>query len=427
MALFQFNIEPRVHSSVSNPGMVIVKMRTGSARKRMLAHFPVKDNPGIIERLILENKILRSEPLFPEQSTLDRKMFLSKDSLARFPAASKDSKRPSLSGLNILHFNSVSEAANNVAAISSDPMVEYAHLPALRLPTGLPDPHLNRQWGLSVIQYFNALNVPNYVPAEGIRIGVLDTGIDPDHPDLQGVIAENVDFSSKGTHDDTGHGTHVAGIIAAVANNGTGISGISGTTKLFVLRGLTIPYDAIAYYKALRYAIDNKIQVLNCSLGGSHDPTEAEIVREAISQGMIIVAAMGNDYINGNPISYPAALPDIIAVGASSEVDQRASFSQTGPHISLVAPGSNILSTTPTYQVRSNLDMNYGILDGTSMATPFVTAAVALLLAKKPSASRKDIVKALTETADQIDGQMGFTEHLGYGRLNLLASLQAIG
>ena len=337
----------------------------------------------------------------------------------------EDESAQELSGLNIIKLTNADDAECSAAELSQDPLVEYAHVPAVKLPAQA-DPLQNRQWGLRAIDYFNASNVPGYQNASNVKIAVLDSGVDPLHPDLQGIISDNQNFSTLGPNDVGGHGTHVIGIIAAVTNNGIGITGVCQSTQMMSLKGLVSPYQAQAYYNAIRYASNNGAQVLNCSLGGGYDPTEALLMRTAISNNVIVVAAMGNDYLRGNPTSYPAAIPDVISVGACNEMDQRSPFSQTGPHIDLVAPGSNILSTVPTYPSTLSSTTDYDAWDGTSMATPIVAAAVALMLAKNPAASRVDIVNALHNSATKIGGQINFSNELGHGRLNLPEAIRRI-
>jgi len=153
---------------------------------------------------------------------------------------------------------------------------------------------------------------------------------------------------------------------------------------------------------------------------------EAMLIKRAIARGAIVVAAMGNDFTKGNPTSYPAAIDGVIAVGATDESDRRASFSQTGPHIHLMAPGVNVLSTVPTYPSSLASTTSYEAWPGTSMATPFVTATVALMLAKRPKATVTDIRNALRKGADPIPGQQGFDHEHGHGRLNVRKSLAAV-
>jgi subtilisin family serine protease len=249
--------------------------------------------------------------------------------------------------------------------------------------------------------------------------------VDPDHPDLQGVINESKNFTSGPSQDIKGHGTHVTGIIAALSNNKVGISGVCQSRKIISLKALG-PYDGPGYYRAIRHATDQGAQVINFSLGGNHDPTEELLIKRALDKGVIIVAAMGNGFPQANAPSYPAAIDGVIAVGASTEVDRRASFSQTGKHISLVAPGANIVSTVPTYPSELSETTDYDSWPGTSMATPFVTAAVALLLARNSKATRAKVVSAIIKGADKIGGATGFSEELGHGRLNIRRSLAAL-
>ena len=142
---------------------------------------------------------------------------------------------------------------------------------------------------------------------------------------------ENVEFVQQ-----DGHGTHVAGIIAATAGNGLGISGVCGgrILALKVLPRDGQEFDAPSYYRALRYVI-GKAQVLNLSLGGEKDPAEIDVLHDVIAAGVVVIAAMGNEHDEGNPTEYPAAIPEVCAVGATDELDKRAGFSNTGRHIDL--------------------------------------------------------------------------------------------
>ena len=236
-------------------------------------------------------------------------------------------------------------------------------------------------------------------------------------------FTRHVNFlSTEDDRDYQGHGTHVAGIIAAGINNQVGIAGLCGA-KIMALKGLPRrggEWDAVAYYRALAHPIDHGARVLNLSLGGGLDPGERDVILDLLDAGVVVVAAMGNEFQEGNPVSYPAAYDGVIAVGASDEADRRASFSCTGPHIALVAPGERILSTVPRDPSELAQSVLYDSWPGTSMAAPYVAAAAALLLAKDGTLTPAQIRRRLISTADRTPWQGGgVTDEYGSGRLNI--------
>jgi subtilisin family serine protease len=344
-----------------------------------------------------------------------------------------------LAGLNVLQARSPEAARRASEGLRRDPRVEYAHViqerylfaPARRAGARRPradealDPMKNRQWGLGAIKLYQAQQSPGFREAKDVVIAVIDTGVDSGHPDLAGILVDERNFTSGPLRDTKGHGTHVIGIIAAVRNNRIGISGVCQSRKIMSLKALG-PYNGPGYYRAIRYATDNGGQVINLSLGGSYDPTEELLVRRALRRGAVVVAAMGNEFEEGNPTSYPAAIDGVIAVGASTEVDRRASFSNTGRHIDLVAPGVNILSTVPTYPSELAETEFYDSWPGTSMATPFVAATAALLLSRRPRATVARVRRALTRGAERVPGQTGFNSEFGHGRLSVAGTLARI-
>jgi hypothetical protein len=314
------------------------------------------------------------------------------------------------------------------------PPVKYPFFPARRKPrarkasaTTPNDPLTSRQWNHGTVRIHQARARQGFVEAGDVLVAIVDSGIDRDHPDLDGVIEDYVNFHSA-TEDDrdyVGHGTHVAGIIAAEINNQVGIAGLC-SARLLVIKGLPragTPWNADSYYKALAHAIDRNAKVLNLSLGGGFDPGERDIIADLLDAGVTVVAAMGNEFLQGNPIEYPVAYDGVIAVGASDEVDRRASFSCTGDHIALVAPGVNVLSTVPRYPSEFAQNLDYDSWPGTSMATPHVSAAVALLLAKSPGLSPSDVRKRIMDSADRVPGQTRRNAEYGAGRLNIAAAL----
>jgi subtilisin family serine protease len=322
------------------------------------------------------------------------------------------------------------DLAAHLGSLSGE--VEYAYVPAIRHAFGRrggrrrPDPLASRQWGHGAVRIAYARRLPGFVDASRVTVAVADSGIDASHPDLEAAVAEYQNFvRAEDDRDYIGHGTHVAGIISAGLENGVGISGLCAA-RILALKVLPRDDDdwsASAYYRGLRYAL-GRAQVLNLSLGGPKDPGEIDVLQDLIDAGVVVLAAMGNEYGEGNPIEYPAAIPSVCAVGATDQLDRRASFSNTGRHIDLVAPGVEILSTTPTHAYEGG-ERNYASWDGTSMATPHVAAAAALVLAASPRLKPAQVIRRLKAKADRVPAMRGRSDSsYGSGRLNIEAALR---
>jgi subtilisin family serine protease len=308
--------------------------------------------------------------------------------------------------------------------------VEYAFVPPVRRAFAKrarrgADPLASRLWGHGAIHLGQARATTGFDNAAGLTVAVADSGIDKTHPDLKHAIVEYKNFLGGSDKDYVGHGTHVAGIIGATAGNHLGISGVCGAhiLALKVLPRDGEEFDPAAYYRALQYVI-GRAQVLNLSLGGDKDPAEIDVLRDVIAAGVVVVAAMGNEHEEGNPTEYPAAMPEVCAVGATDERDKRAGFSNTGHHIDLVAPGVNILSTTPTFRYDDDGELEYDAWDGTSMATPHVAAAAALVLAGSPGLTPAQVIKKLTASADRVANAKRGSTVYGAGRLNVERALR---
>jgi hypothetical protein len=334
---------------------------------------------------------------------------------------------PRLVALKVGKGTSASQLAAHVARMKD---VEYAFVPpvrrlfARRKKAGV-DPLASRQWGHGAIRLGHARAARGFKNATKITIAVVDSGIDTRHPDLKQAIAEYKNFLRGSDKDFVGHGSHVAGIIAATAGNGLGISGVCGgrILALKVLPRDGQEFDAPAYYRALRYVI-GKAQVLNLSLGGEKDPAEIDVLHDVMAAGVVVIAAMGNEHDEGNPTEYPAAIPEVCAVGATDELDKRAGFSNTGRHIDLMAPGVAILSTTPTFRYDGDGEMEYDSWDGTSMATPYVAGVAALVLAKWPNLTPAQVIRKLTSSADRVAGAKKGSTSYGGGRLDCEKALR---
>ena len=227
-------------------------------------------------------------------------------------------------------------------------------------------------WGFDAVQARAAWPVSR--EGQAIRVGIIDTGIDMDHPDLLAVLKGGVNEidSQKSWDDDGGHGTHVAGIVAA-QNNHIGTLGVAPNVKLYGIkalnrRGIGYLSDII---QGIDWAIAHHLDVLNMSLGTSADiPSLHEAINRALAAHVTVVAAAGN---SGGSVLYPAAYDGVIAVGMVDHRLRVNRHSSGGTGLDVVAPGVRILSTYKRGR--------YRVYTGTSMATPYVTGAVALLLA----------------------------------------------
>jgi subtilisin family serine protease len=215
---------------------------------------------------------------------------------------------------------------------------------------------------------------------EGIKVGIIDTGIDLNHDDLKGRIKSYRNFidSEKDVTDLNGHGTHVAGIIAA-ERNGFGVVGVAPESELYIAKAFdkngVSTEDSVVH--ALEWMLANEVNVINMSYSSNKtDKREKEILDKCTEKNIILCAAAGNKGGKGNEdtISYPAKYENVVAVTAVDYKGDITDFSSVGEAAQVAAAGKNILST---YKNNS-----YAVLSGTSMATPLVTGAVALLQAK---------------------------------------------
>lgn len=235
----------------------------------------------------------------------------------------------------------------------------------------------------------------------GIKVGIIDTGIDYNHPEFAGRFVGGYDNVNEDDDpfDGHGHGTHVAGIIASSLNN-AGIAGISPEVSLYAYKA--IADNGVGYtsdlVESLDSAIRDGIQTINISIGTNQASIALENkLNQAVNQGMVIVAAAGNT--GGGAVLYPAAYDSVISVAATDENDQFASFSSLGAEIS--APGVNILSTVPGGR--------YATLSGTSMAAPHVTATTALLIANGTTAVRQTLYDSTLDLGSEgPDGIFGY-------------------
>lgn len=269
-------------------------------------------------------------------------------------------------------------------------------------------------------------NATNVIPGQGgagVNVAVIDTGIDCGHPDLAAHCVYGPNLTVKGNKvafDDHGHGTHVAGTIAA-RDNGFGVIGVAPETTLYAVKVLDAKgsgsWSAVA--SGIIWATRNGIQVINMSLGGSSfSQAIADAVKVASDAGVLVVSAAGNSGCCDR-VLYPAKLPESMAVAAVDSLDQRASFSSTGPEVDVAAPGVAILSTVPQGACTLCDPSGYRTLSGTSMATPHVAGTAALLMSQGFTAIQA--WEQISGTATDL-GFPGFDFFHGWGRVDALSA-----
>lgn len=328
------------------------------------------------------------------------------------------------------------------STLSALPQVLYAepNYRAWALAEPPDDPYYVLQWNLDKVQVLDAWEITQGDPS--ISMAIIDTGIDLSHPDLvtklwvnPGEVPDNgLDDDGNGYIDDVhgydfvnedgepeddyglGHGTHVSGIAAATTDNGLGVAGVAPKTLLMALKVMDSSGEGTYFdvARAIDYARAQGVRVMNLSLGGV-EPSDVlfDAVQAVTAAGTILVAAAGNDS-GTNPVFYPAAYDEVLAVGATDSNDGIANFSVHHPYVDIAAPGVSIYST---YRGGS-----YGPMSGTSMATPHVSGLAALLWAADPTLTREEVVERIEKSTEDL-GVPGKDDYYGWGRINARSAL----
>ncbi len=322
------------------------------------------------------------------------------------------------------------------------------------------DPLVPKQWYLAANHTYDAWGQPPTLAP--VKIGIIDSGVDPTHPELAKRIVALRSFVGGKGYDVQGHGTFVAGVIGAEVDDGIGIAGLFPSAQLIVAKVVTaqrtIPVEAEA--RAIRWVVDQGARVINMSLGGVRDPlrpsrdtysrAEVDAIRYAVAHGVLVVAAVGNgDQSPREPwrfASYPAALPHVLGVSAFAQNGSVPDFSNRDAiYNDIAAPGEAILSTLPlklTAQYPSCPDQGYSDCgpedfrqaEGTSFAAPQVTAAAAMLFAEDPRLTADQVATLLERTATDANNangchqcRIGRDAYTGWGRLNVATALGQLG
>ena len=286
---------------------------------------------------------------------------------------------------------------DNIPALNSKGIVRYVE------PNAKVEAHQTVPWGIDRVFGDEEYEFETWDDTRGAGVGVaiLDTGIDDEHEDLpKPEDGTNTIDDTHWGYDGSGHGTHVAGTVAAVDND-FGVVGVGHEIDLYAAKVLdddgSGTWSSVA--AGIEWAVDEEIPILNMSLGGDESETLGDAVQEANDKGHLIVASAGNDGNppgNGENVGYPAAYEEVIAVAASDENDNRASFSSTGPEVELIAPGVDVLSTVPGDEYEEN--------DGTSMSAPHVAGSAALVWDAEGAklGDNEDIRGILQDTAEDL-------------------------
>ena len=280
--------------------------------------------------------------------------------------------------------------------------------------------------------------------AAAVTIAVIDTGADLSAPDLAAKepLGYSVLTKTAAVDDRNGHGTFVASLAAGSVTNGEGIAGAGGDARLMVVQasGVDGTFTDVEEAAAIVWAVDHGARIVNLSLGGTAGSlVERRAVEYAIGRGVLLVAAVGNTYLEGNAIEYPAALLQPpgsrgtggagLVVAASNRLGERAFFSNTGTHLSLAAPGENVfaaLSSTssplryPRVPLPGSLAGAYGYGSGTSYAAPQVAGAAALVWAANPLLAAAEVATILEQTAS---GAGAWNRRLGFGVVDVAAAV----
>ncbi len=302
-----------------------------------------------------------------------------------------------------------------IDTLESQPNVEYVQPNYVyTLETAVNDPGASSQWHLSKTGALSAWDITTGSP--NIRVAVLDSGADLDHPDLTGQIYAETDVvdNDGSADDDGGHGTHVAGIIAAKANNGIGVAGIAPGVKLIVVDVFGPEYAYTSdIIEGLNFATNNGADVINMSFGCYENDSAFEAaVNQAAAAGAVCVAAAGNE--STSALCYPSDYDACVSVIATTSSDTKASYSNYGSLKDISAPGTGIYSTY--------LNGQYAYMSGTSMASPVTAGVAALIWSANPGLSAAEVKNILYSTAADL-GTSGKDNTFGYGRVDALAAV----
>lgn len=332
--------------------------------------------------------------------------------------------------------------------VAGHPGVDFVEPNRVRSTTlqSVSDPGFSQQWALQTVQAIQAWTmVPGRFLSGSsaysgrVKVAVLDTGTDCTHPDFANSGSGSTDSAKGGQlsfasssapvattisspacawQDDYGHGTHVAGIIAAAAQNGVGVIGLGYPLELITYKVLSSSGsgDDATISNAIMSAADAGARIISLSLGGAgYSQVLQSAVNYAWEHDALVVAAAGNE--SSSTLFFPAGANFAVGVSATDSSNNPASFSNFGDFVKIAAPGVSIYSTVPTYSNPIGVQ-NYALLSGTSMATPFVSALAGLIATATPGLPAAAILERIQQSASSTAGDGGWNRNVGYGVIN---------
>ncbi len=317
----------------------------------------------------------------------------------------------------------VAQARHEVEAISTESVAKGQQVVSVEPESELHavgsavtnDPYRGSQWSLTQLDFESTWSTGN---GSGVCVGVVDSGIALNHPDLAGKVAASADWTGEGVSSYGNHATHVAGIIAATPNNSQGIVGAAPGVTLLNAKALSAALGegtTSGVAQAIVWAVDNGARVINTSIGGSSGSSALlQAINYAQAHDVVVIASGGNEGLKGNSSSWPAAYDWPIATASIADTGALSPFSTQASYIDVAAPGSSILST-----LTSN---RYGYMSGTSMAAPHVAALAALARAAHPSESATQIRSRIESTVTD-SGSAGWDSSFGWGVISPSAAV----
>ncbi len=414
-------------------GSILLSAR-GLVAAKSLAWAPGQENP--LAQSLKNEIIIKLKPDINEERLASLNHSL----------GAKIIKRIDEIGLLLLKSDERISPADMIAAVAKAGLVDFAELNGLRKAARIPnDPKFFEQWNLNLIGAPAVWDMAS--GSKEVVVAVLDTGIDHNHSDLSANIYRNTgEIPSNGLDDDkngyiddylgwnfvhgnndvrdddsSSHGTRVAGIVAAVTDNATGIASLSKKATIMPLKTLNKDGygDDFAVAKAITYAADNGACVINISFGGdSYSEAIAKAVEYARRKDCLLVAVAGNG--SSSNVLFPATNPYVVAVSATDSHDNFALYSNYGEAIDLAAPGGS--SSNPIISTAKFNAYSYGA--GTSLAAPHVSALAALIRAAYPNLKANDVERLMERTA--LDkGEVGWDRYFGFGRIDAARAMSS--